>query len=306
MQVSFAEHDVVLAADFDLVAVFRAEQDAIADLGTAHVLAEGDDLGPDESLRHLCCCGDDDATHRPTLALTIGDVDEQAIVEHLDRELLVGGHGRHGTVCSMPIETVMIDALDGVQLRADLARVDGAAAGVVLTHPHPLYGGDRFNPIVDTLFGMLPAAGLSTIRFDFRGVNESEGTHDDGDSERLDVAAAVELLAFVDPDAPVWLVGYSFGALVALNVVDPRVVGWIAIAPPLAAFPGRTLAATDHRPKLLLVPQHDQYSPPATTAEIIEPWQATEMRTIDSCDHFLVGRVRPIAETVGAHLTSTS
>ena len=192
----------------------------------------------------------------------------------------------------------MIDALDGVQLRADLARVDTATAGVVLTHPHPLYGGDRFNAIVDTLFGMLPAAGLTTIRFDFRGVNESGGTHDDGDSERLDVVAAIELLDFVQPDAPVWLVGYSFGALVALNVVDPRVAGWIAIAPPLAAFPGRALADSDHRPKLLLVPRHDQYSPPDAIATIIEPWTATEMRTIESCDHFLVGRVQPIADTV--------
>jgi len=198
----------------------------------------------------------------------------------------------------MPIETVMIDALDGVQLRADLARVDGAAAGVVLTHPHPLYGGDRFNPIIDTLFAMLPAAGLTTIRFDFRGVNESGGTHDDGDSERLDVVAAIELLDFVQADQPVWLVGYSFGALVALNVVDPRVAGWIAIAPPLAAFPGRTLSDTDHRPKLVLVPQHDQYTPPDAMAPIIESWQAAEMRTIESCDHFLVGRVQPIADTV--------
>jgi len=203
----------------------------------------------------------------------------------------------------MPIETVMIDALDGVQLRADLARVDDARAGVVLAHPHPLYGGDRFNPIIDTLFTRLPEAGLSTIRFDFRGVNESGGAHDDGDSERLDVVAAIEMLDFVDADSPVWLVGYSFGALVALNVVDPRVAGWIAIAPPLAAFQGRILSDTDHRPKLLLVPQHDQFSPPAATADIIEPWQATEMRTIESCDHFLAGRVQHIADTVAARLS---
>jgi uncharacterized protein len=204
----------------------------------------------------------------------------------------------------MPIETVMIDALDGVQLRADLARVDGALRGVVLAHPHPLYGGDRFNPIIETLFGLLPDAGFTTIRFDFRGVNESGGSHDDGDSERLDIVAAIDLLDFVQPDAPVWLVGYSFGSLVALNVVDPRVIGWVAIAPPLAIFPGRVLSDIDHRPKLLLVPRHDQYSAPDATAAIIEPWTATEMRIVESCDHFLTGRVRPIAESVLAHLTT--
>ncbi len=202
----------------------------------------------------------------------------------------------------MPIETVMIDALDGVRLRADLVRVDAPAGGVVLTHPHPLFGGDRFSPIIDTLFGQLPDAGFTTVRFDFRGVAESGGEHDDGDSERLDVVAAIELLELVQPDSPTWLVGYSFGSIVALNVVDPRVSGWVAVAPPLAAGPGRVLAGADHRPKLLLVPARDQFSPPEAATPIIESWTNTAMRAIDGADHFLSGHVRRIAAVIVAHL----
>ena len=56
----------------------------------------------------------------------------------------------------------MIDALDGVRLQADLARVDGARGAAVVTHPHPLYGGDRFNPVVETMFRTLPDAGFTT------------------------------------------------------------------------------------------------------------------------------------------------
>ena len=203
----------------------------------------------------------------------------------------------------MPIETVMIDALDGVRLRADLARVDAPVGGVVLTHPHPLFGGDRFNPIIDALFGLLPDAGFTTVRFDFRGVNESGGVHDDGDSERLDVLAAIELVEVAQPDLPTWLVGYSFGSIVALNVIDPRVTGWVAVAPPLATVPGRILAGTDHRPKLILVPSRDQFSPPEAAAPIIESWANTAMHTIDGADHFLSGHVERVADDVAAHLT---
>ena len=197
----------------------------------------------------------------------------------------------------------MIDALDGAQLEADLVRVDNARASVVLTHPHPLYGGDRFNPVVDALFQALPAAGFTTIRFDFRGVNNSSGAHDDGDSERLDVVAALELLELVDPDSPVWLVGYSFGAFVALNVVDPRIAGWVAVAPPLAAMKARCLADRDHRTKLLLVPEHDQFSPPVPTVDFTSTWVSCTQQNIAMADHFLNGHTAAVADIVRTHLT---
>lgn len=208
----------------------------------------------------------------------------------------------HGTVCGVPIETVMLDALDGVQVEADLARVNGARGSVVLTHPHPLYGGDRFNPVVEKLFGVLPASGFTTLRFDFRGVNNSGGIHDNGDSERLDVVAAIELLELIDPASPIWLVGYSFGSFVALNVVDPRVAGWVAIAPPLAMTNARCIADRDHRAKMLLVPEHDQYSPPAATAAFTADWVSCSQDTIAMADHFLNGRLQLVSESVCAYL----
>ena len=196
----------------------------------------------------------------------------------------------------------MLDALDGIRLEADLVRVAGARGSVVLTHPHPLYGGDRFAPIVESLFTALPHAGFTAVRFDFRGVNGSTGEHDDGDAERLDVVAAIELLELVDPDAPVWLAGYSFGSIVALNVVDPRVAGWIAIAPPLDAR-ARLLADADHRPKHLFVPQHDQFSGPANALALTANWRSTTVRTVDDADHFLAGRVGVVTDQVVAALT---
>ena len=74
---------------------------------------------------------------------------------------------------------------------------------------------------------VLPPAGFTTIRFDFRAA------HDGGIAERLDVIAAVDAVA--DGGGPLFLAGYSFGAMVALATDDPRVTGIIAVAPPFTA-----------------------------------------------------------------------
>lgn len=200
----------------------------------------------------------------------------------------------------MGIETLRIgiETVDHVHLDGDLTTVDGAVAAAVLCHPHPLYGGDRRNPVIDALFTGLPAAGVTVLRFDFRGVGESEGTHGDGIDERLDVAAAVDLLAAAS-DAPLWTVGYSFGALVALATTHPRIDGWVAIAPPLAALKGSPPgAALDHRPVRLIIGRHDQFTTPDQAAPIVAGWRNTTTDVIESADHFLAGHLAAVTELV--------
>jgi alpha/beta superfamily hydrolase len=198
----------------------------------------------------------------------------------------------------MRIETVPITTLDGLLLEGDLAVPPGAKAHAVLCHPHPLHGGDRHNGVIEALFGALPGAGVNTLRFDFRGVNDSEGTHDEGDGERLDVAAALELLVSFDPDLPAWLVGYSFGSLVALDVVHPQVHGWVAIAPPLTMARTSRLAGSDHRPKRVIVARHDQFCPPEIVDPVTATWSNTVSQVVESADHFLAGRTAAVADLV--------
>ena len=203
----------------------------------------------------------------------------------------------------MAIEThdVALQTLDGLRLEGDLAVPSGqVVAGVAVCHPHPRFGGDRFNAVVDALFHGLAEAGCLVVRFDVRGANVSEGVHRAGVDERMDAAAAVELLVAAT-DAPLWLAGYSFGAAVALDVAHPRLDGWLAVAPPLAVMPGTRVAATDHRPKHLLVPGHDQFSPPAATAEAVADWRNTQTTVLPSADHFLAGHLdRVTGWAVGA------
>lgn len=192
----------------------------------------------------------------------------------------------------MGIEThqVTLETADGLRLVGDaIVPVDPLAA-VVVCHPHPRFGGDRFNTVVDALLRGLPAVGVATLRFDFRGVNESEGTHDGGTAERQDALAALDALARFT-DAPRWLAGYSFGAAVALDTVTDGIEGWLAVAPPLAMMPGGRAAANEQQPKHLLVAGHDQFSPPGPTAEAVDGWTNTHTTVLPSADHFLAGHL---------------
>ena len=199
----------------------------------------------------------------------------------------------------MAINTVTLTTIDGVELVGDFRSADGPLLGsVALAHPHPLYGGDRFNPVIEALFDHLPTLGFHCLRFDFRGVGSSGGEHDGGDSERLDVAAAVDFLTTVGDDQA-WIAGYSFGSIVGLNVTEPRVSGWIAVAPPLAMANGRVLAAVDPRPKLVLAPVHDQFTESEEVVRTVTEWNSGSVTRIESADHFLIGHTTAVARSVG-------
>jgi len=199
---------------------------------------------------------------------------------------------------------VWVETQDGESLAADVVLPPGARAGVVVCHPHPLFGGDRHNPVVEIIFQAAAAAGMAALRFDFRGVGHSSGEHGEGEAERLDAAAGLDTLAALLPDASLLLAGYSFGADVALTVAHPRLYGWLAVAPPLRLFaPSAYLAGTDHRPKRLLVPEHDQYDPPDQAQARTAGWTATEIDVIALGDHFLNGRLAVVAERATARLS---
>jgi len=195
----------------------------------------------------------------------------------------------------VPIETLLLDPMDGLRLEADLALPQHIAGAVVICHPHPQFGGDRFNPVVDALFAALPAAGYAAMRFDFRGVNASEGRHGGGVDERMDALAALEAMEPFAGEGPLVLIGYSFGALVALDVTHPRLDAWVAVAPPLGMTEAASVAATDPRPKLLLVPANDQFSPPSASATRVAGWLNVTQEVIDAADHFLGGRTVAVA-----------
>lgn len=197
----------------------------------------------------------------------------------------------------MAIEPVQLHTADGLTLEGEQRVPDTVRAAAVLAHPHPLHGGNMRSIVIGALFTGLPAAGIATLRFNFRGVGASEGTHDEGRGERLDVVAALDALAVIVSarEVPLVLAGWSFGADTSLAVDDARHAGWFAVAPPLR-HTDPVAAATDARPKLLAVPQRDQFRSPGSAREVVAPWTNTRIHVVPGADHFLVGRTDRVVE----------
>jgi alpha/beta superfamily hydrolase len=157
----------------------------------------------------------------------------------------------------------------------------GSPLTAVLLHPHPDMGGDRFNHVVDALFRSLPPQGFSAARFDF------------GSSDTM--VAAAEADAVVEQCATdVAVIGYSFGAGVALNVTGAPVVGWLLVAPYLP--PGAVGIASDPRPKRVLVAEHDQWCPTERALPAMEEWANTDVAVLAGADHFLAGSTGVIVD----------
>lgn len=188
----------------------------------------------------------------------------------------------------MTSETVSLQTIDGVTLEADIIRADGDSprAFVVIGHPHPLHGGDRTNNVVRAIQSAAHRLGCHSIAPDFRGAGGSMGTHDGGVSERLDLAAACELAAFVEDDVPVVMAGYSFGAAVSLDVVHSSIAAWLAVAPPAVMLSGPPVASSSHLPKHILMPEHDQFTTMDQISSVVDGWRNTTVAMIGGVDHF--------------------
>jgi alpha/beta superfamily hydrolase len=199
-----------------------------------------------------------------------------------------------GRICG--VRPVTLETSDGHTLAGDVAHPDGLErAGVVICHPHPRYGGTRFNMVVEALFSRLPEAGFVTLRFDFRA------DHDGGIAERLDVVAALDALEQEVLGVPLFVAGYSFGAIVALTTVDPRIAGIVAIAPPLTSA-----VPAPEAPALLLTPQHDQFCPPETASAVVGDWPNVECQVVEGADHFLAGHTAFVAARTSDWLSHRS
>lgn len=192
-----------------------------------------------------------------------------------------------------------VTTADGVSIELAWSRADTPRAAAVVTHPHPLMGGDMHNPVPAGVARGLAAAGVTAVRLSFRGAGGSGGEHGGGEAERADVLAAVAALADVVPGVPLLGVGYSFGADVLLAVDDARLAGVVAIAPPLRVLPPEVLRAPrDGRATLVLSPAHDQFCDPDRAASVVQGWPGTTVEPVAGCDHFLAGGVQRVVDRV--------
>ena len=92
---------------------------------------------------------------------------------------------------------------------------------VVLSHPHPKFGGTMDNKVITTLERTFQSLGYGTLAYNFRGVGASDGEYDGGDGEQRDLAAIVSWLREAHEVEHLTLAGFSFGSYVSLKQCSP-------------------------------------------------------------------------------------
>ncbi len=192
--------------------------------------------------------------------------------------------------------SLVLSSADGVSLEGELSLPAVApSAACVLCHPHPSYGGTMRSLVISELFASLPDAGIACLRFNFRGVEASGGSFDEGNGERLDVVAALERMAGTPsapglaPGIPLVALGWSFGADMALASVTSDVTAWVGIAAPLR-FAENFAAETDPRPKRILLAEHDEFQAPDIAGTRLDSWVNTSVTVVPGASHHFVGR----------------
>jgi alpha/beta superfamily hydrolase len=143
----------------------------------------------------------------------------------------------------------------------------------------------------------LQEAGLAALRFNFRGVGRSEGTHDGGAGEQEDARAGLDEMARRFSDAPLVLGGFSFGSAMALRVAarDPRVRAVLAMGYPLRRGGDRAPLADVRQPRLFVQGDQDEFGPAEEIRAAVEPLPPPrELVVVPDADHYFTGRLDPL------------
>jgi alpha/beta superfamily hydrolase len=205
------------------------------------------------------------------------------------------------------IESHFIEGPEG-RLEAQLEEPDHREprVAVVLCHPHPLFGGTMHNKVVYRLARGLRESGAVVLRFNFRGVGQSEGAHGYVTGEIEDARSALAWLRERYPELPFALAGFSFGARV-ITQFGCSIAGadWLLAA----GFPTRygpvEYLETCAIPKIFVQSTNDQYGPRAEFEELIaRVADPKQLIWIESTDHFFAGGLDELEEAVRAVATA--
>jgi alpha/beta superfamily hydrolase len=178
----------------------------------------------------------------------------------------------------------------------------------VLGHPHPQFGGTMHTKGVYHTMKGLSRIGCAVLRFNFRGVGKSEGIWDEGQGERADFRAALDVMAERFPGTPLWAGGMSFGSWVGMNagVEDSRVSALIGVAAPVNKWDFEAVARST-KPKFFIHGEQDEICGfreiNAFYARAAEP---KELVIIDGSDHLFNGVVSHVADAVEQLLSDWS
>ena len=195
--------------------------------------------------------------------------------------------------------------VNGLDFEGVVAQPEGQARtlpGVVVCHPHPLYGGSMDTSVVLALSFALAEHGFAALRFNFRGVGNSQGTHARGELEHQEVLAALDFMSAWPGVAGnrVGLAGYSFGSSVILGHEDlqKRARAIALISPPLGAL-GSTALKRSRQPVLVVAGDEDRLVQSKQLGSALESFSnPPECHIVTGADHFWFGYESRLAPPV--------
>jgi len=187
--------------------------------------------------------------------------------------------------------------LEGLYQRGELGK-----PAIVVCHPHPLYGGTMRNKVVYWIARAFEDMGYTVLRFNFRGVEHSEGVWDEGIGESDDVVSALDWLEAEHPQSSLWLAGFSFGSYAGLLAAhrDQRVQRMFVIAPAVNLW-SFDFMRDETRPLTVISGTADEIVP----FEQVQAWIKTMPRhvrfiTIDGAGHFFPSHMTKLMDILQA------
>jgi alpha/beta superfamily hydrolase len=175
--------------------------------------------------------------------------------------------------------------------------------GVVITHPHPLYGGDMHNFIVDLIARTYQKKDYTTLRFNFRGTGKSQGSYADGTGEQLDVVAALSTLQKMGIKR-IDLAGYSFGAWVNAFAIEQCsfVRNMVMVSPPVGFVDFGSVNSISSL-KLVVAGSMDDVAPADRIKTMIPKWNPKALlKIISSADHFYSGYLDKLESVLSSYI----
>jgi len=164
--------------------------------------------------------------------------------------------------------------------------------GVVITHPHPLYGGSMYNQVVEALVTVYQDKGFSTLRFNLRGTGDSEGSYDHGKGEQEDVRSALRYL-YDRGKRRLDLAGYSFGAWVNAKITNTESMlsSMIMVSPPVT-FLDFSFLSFNPKIEAVITGGRDDIAAVDRIRTLIDTWNPeARLEVIEGADHFYSGRM---------------
>ena len=179
----------------------------------------------------------------------------------------------------------------------------------IVLHPHPLHGGNMNNRVVFIMFNNFVERGFSVLRFNFRGVGRSQGAFDNGVGELSDAAYAFDWMQQFNSNSPFcWIGGYSFGALISMQLMmrRPEIEGFGSISPPAGTEDFSFLAPCPSS-GLIIHGDKDTHVPLDAAKKLAQKLDgqkniSVNLRIVKGADHFYKDNMDNLSKEVASYL----